>query len=200
MRNQPLSHIGTVGTLTVLGLGLVLGLVGTALQAEDDDLPLNFDATAVNLSNVGPRGSARLQIRVTRWSTDEERAALMEALKAGGERTLPDALFQQDRVGTIREVQGIGENLRYSRRNTNEDGQQQIVLATDRPLAMVETWRSTRTRRYNVTVIILTLDAEGQGEGQIMTGSELTWDDANDQLIIEHFASEPVRLTSVRQR
>jgi hypothetical protein len=184
MRNQPLSHIGTVGTLTVLGLGLVLGLVGTALQAEDDDLPLNFDATAVNLSNVGPRGSARL----------------MEALKAGGERTLPDALFQQDRVGTIREVQGIGENLRYSRRNTNEDGQQQIVLATDRPLAMVETWRSTRTRRYNVTVIILTLDAEGQGEGQIMTGSELTWDDANDQLIIEHFASEPVRLTSVRQR
>jgi hypothetical protein len=103
-------------------------------------------------------------------------------------------------VGTIREVQGIGENLRYSRHRVNEDGQQQIVLATDRPLAMVETWRSTRTRRYNVTVVVLTLDAEGRGEGQIMTGSELTWDEANNQLIIEHFASEPVRLTSVRQR
>jgi len=200
MLNRSLLHSGSVGTLTVLGLGLVLGLVGTAVQAEDDDLPLNFDANAVNLSNVGPRGTARLQIRVTRWSTDEERAALMEALKQGGERTLPDALFQQERIGTIRESQGLGENLRYSRRITNEEGQQQIVLATDRPLAMVETWRSTRTRRYNVTVVILTLDAEGRGEGQIMTGSELTWDEANDQLIIEHFASEPVRLTSVRQR
>ena len=124
----------------------------------------------------------------------------MEALKQSGERSLPDALFQQERVGTIRESQGLGENLRYSRRITSEEGQQQIVLATDRPLAMVETWRSTRTRRYNVTVVILTLDADGRGEGQIMTGSELTWDDANDQLIIEHFASEPVRLTSVRQR
>ncbi|MGB5881592.1 MAG: hypothetical protein WBH85_16315, partial [Thermoanaerobaculia bacterium] len=61
MLNRPFANFGSVGTLTVLGLGLVLGLVGTALQAEDDDLPLNFDATAVNLSNVGPRGSARLQ-------------------------------------------------------------------------------------------------------------------------------------------
>jgi hypothetical protein len=177
----------------------VIGLVTTPLAAEDDDLPLNFDANAVNLSNVGPRGTARLQIRVTRWSTEEERATLMEALKQPGERSLPDALFQQDRVGTIRESQGLGENLRYSRRITTEEGQQ-IVLATDRPLAMVETWRSTRTRRYNVTVIILTLDAEGRGEGQIMTGAELTWDEAIDQLIIEHFASEPIRLTSVRQR
>ena len=200
MLNRTLGNLGSIGALTVLGIGLVLGFVGTALQAEDDDLPLNFDANAVNLSNVGPRGTARLQIRVTRWSTEEERAALMEALKQSGERSLPDALFQQERVGTIRESQGLGENLRYSRRITNEEGQQQIVLATDRPLAMVETWRSTRTRRYNVTVVILTLDAEGRGEGQIMTGSELTWDEANDQLIIEHFASEPVRLTSVRQR
>jgi len=199
MLNRPLANFGSVGTLTVLGLGLVLGLVATPLSAEDDDLPLNFDATAVNLSNVGPRGSARLQIRLTRWSTEEERATLMEALKQQGERSLPDALFQQDRVGTIRESQGIGENLRYSRRITTEEGQQ-IILATDRPLAMVEVWRSSRTRRYNVTVIILNLDAEGRGEGQIMTGSELTWDEANDQLIIEHFASEPVRLTSVRKR
>jgi hypothetical protein len=65
---------------------------------------------------------------------------------------------------------------------------------------MVETWRSTRSRRYNVTIIVLTFDAEGQGEGQIMTGSELTWAETNNQLVIEHFASEPIRLTSVRQR
>ncbi|MGB6365254.1 MAG: hypothetical protein WBG93_00370 [Thermoanaerobaculia bacterium] len=199
MLNRPFANFGSVGTLTVLGLGLVLGLVGTALQAEDDDLPLNFDAIAVNLANVGPRGSARLQIRVTRWSTEDERAKLMEALKQPEERSLPDALFQQDRVGTIRESQGIGENLRYARRIIGEEGQQ-IILATDRPLAMVETWRSSRTRRYNVTVIILTLDAEGRGEGQIMTGAELSWDEAKDQLIVEHFASEPIRLTSVRQR
>jgi hypothetical protein len=200
MLDRLVSLLGSTVVLVALAVGLIVGMPASPLAAEDDDLPINFDATAINLANVGPRGSARLQIRVTRWSTDEERAELMEALKEGGERTLPDALFQQERVGTIREVQGIGENLRYSRRLTSAEGQQQIVLATDRPLAMVETWRSTRTRRYNVTVIILQLDAEGQGEGQIMTGSELTWDEEKNQLVIEHFASEPVRLTSVRQR
>jgi hypothetical protein len=57
MFNRILANLGSVGAWTVLALGLVLGLGGTALQAEDDDLPLNFDATAINLSNVGPRGS-----------------------------------------------------------------------------------------------------------------------------------------------
>jgi len=199
MLNRSYSLFGSAGALTVLGLGLVLGLVGTALRAEDDDLPLRFDATAVNLSNVGPRGSARLQIQVTRWSTDEERATLMEALTQPGERSLPNALFQQDRVGTIRESQSTGEVLRYARRITTEEGQQ-IILATDRPLAFAETWSASRSRSYNVTLVILELDAESRGEGQIMAGSELSWDEEKDQLVIEHFATQPIRLTTVRLR
>jgi hypothetical protein len=199
MLDRPVSSIGSVGVLTALGLVAVLGLVATPLAAEDDELPLNFDATAINLSNVGPRGSARLQIRVTRWSTDEERAALMEALKQPGERTLPNALFRQDQVGTIRESQSTGEVLRYARRITNEEGQQ-IILATDRPLAFAETWRASRSRSYNVTLVVLNLDAEGRGEGQIMAGAELSWDEEKNQLVLEHFATEPIRLTTVRQR
>lgn len=199
MLNRQLTSIGSVGALTALGLVLVLSLVATPLAAEDDELPLNFDATAINLSNVGPRGSARLQIRVTRWSTDEERAALMEALKQPGERSLPNALFQQEQVGTIRESGQTGEVLRYARRITTEEGQQ-IILATDRPLAFVETARSSRSRRYNVTLVVLDLDAESRGEGQIMAGSELSWDDEKNQLVIEHFATQPIRLTTVRQR
>ena len=85
----------------------MIGLMATPLPAEEEELPLNFSVTAVNMSNVDPRGQARLQIRVNRWSTDEERAKLMEALAAqtgqARDRTLADTLFGKEAVGTIRE-------------------------------------------------------------------------------------------------
>ena len=188
-----------------LVIGLLIGLVAsiTPVQAEDDDLPLRFNAIAQNLSNVGPRGQARLQINVTRWTTAEEGAAVMEALKAGSEsrgtRTLADALFEQEIVGTFRETRSLAENLRYSRQTKTEDGQR-IVLATDRPLAFAEVWRSARTTDYNVTLIILEVDKDGRGEGQVMVGADLSWDDAANQVTITNFASEPIRLTNVRMR
>jgi hypothetical protein len=188
-----------------LVIGLFIGLFATItpVRAEDDDLPIRFNAIAQNLSNVGPRGQARLQINVTRWTTAEEGAAVMEALKAGSEsrgtRTLADALFEQEIVGTFRESRSMSENLRYSRRTKTEGGQR-IILATDRPLAFAEVWRSARTTDYNVTLIILEVDEDGRGEGQIMVGADLSWDDANNQVSITNFASEPIRLTNVRLR
>ena len=196
-----LSHLLTKS----LVIGLFIGLVASIapVHAEDDDLPLRFNAIAQNLSNVGPRGQARLQINVTRWTSAEEGAAVMEALKAGSEsrgtRTLADALFEQEIVGTFRETTSLAENLRYSRQTKTEDGQR-IVLATDRPLAFAEVWRASRTRDYNVTLIILNVDEDGRGDGQIMVGADLSCDDAHNQVTITNFASEPIRLTNVRLR
>ncbi len=194
------SRLHSVAALATLGLALALGFVAAPLPAEEE-LPLNFDANAVNMSNVGPRGQIRLQIRVNRWSTDEERAKLMEALKAQSRdsRELASTLFGKESVGTIRESQSLAYNLRYSRSSPTEDGRQ-IILATDRRIAFAEAWRSARTLDYNVSLIILDVDAEGRGEGQLMLGAEFSWNDENNQVEITHFASEPIRLRNVRLR
>lgn len=180
------------------------GVVTPPVMAEDDELPLRLNAVASNMSNVGPRGQARIQINVTRWSTEEERNELLEALKASGDarnpRTLADTLFKQEIVGTFRETTSLAENLRYSRRVEAADGSQMIILATDRPLAFFEVWRATRSTDYNVSLIVLNLDADGRGEGQLFGGAQLSWDSAKDQVIIEGFASEPIRLNNVRLR
>jgi len=89
--------------------------------------------------------------------------------------------------------------LRYARVIPSEAGRM-IVLATDRRIDFAEAWRSTRTLDYNVSIIVLNLDEEGRGDGQIMLGAQLEWDEANDQLTITNFASEPIRLTRVRSR
>jgi hypothetical protein len=190
-------------SLAVAALGLMLGLAATPLSAEEEELPLNFDVVAVNMSNVGPRGQVRLQIRVDRWSTDEERTKLIEALKAqtgrARDRTMADTLFAKESVGSIRESRSLAYDLRYARVIPSEAGRM-IVLATDRRIDFAEAWRSTRTLDYNVSIIVLNLDEEGRGDGQIMLGAQLEWDETNDQLTITNFASEPIRLTRVRSR
>ena len=200
MLNLQITRHRSLATVAVLGLVLALGLVATPLTAEEE-LPINFDANAVNMSNMGPRGQVRLQIRVNRWSTDEERAKLMEALMAQGRggRDLANTLFGKESVGTIRESQSLAYDLRYARSLPTEGGRQ-IIMATDRRIAFAEAWRASRTLDYNVSLIILDVDAEGRGEGQLMLGAEFSWNEATSQVEITHFASEPIRLRNVRLR
>ena len=143
----------------------------------------------------------RLQIRVDRWSTDEERAKLMEALVAQtrGGRQLANTLFSKESVGTIRELQSLAYDLRYSRSIPTENGRQ-IILATDRRIEFAEAWRASRTMDYNVSLIILDVDQDGRGEGQLMLGAEFGWNEEKSLVEIEHFASQPIRLNNVRMR
>ena len=200
MLNLQITRHRSLATVAVLGLVLALGLVATPLTAEEE-LHINFDANAVNMSNMGPRGQVRLQIRVNRWSTDEERAKLMEALMAQGRggRDLANTLFGKESVGTIRESQSLAYDLRYARSLPTEGGRQ-IIMATARRIAFAEAWRASRTLDYNVSLIILDVDAEGRGEGQLMLGAEYSWNEATSQVEITHFASEPIRLRNVRLR
>ena len=197
MRASRYSLILSLSLSLALILGLLLG--PTPAVAEDDELPMNFNVIAINMSNIGAGANSRLQIRITRWTTDEEREEVLGALKEDGRRSLADALNRQDPTGRINPQQGLGENLRYSRRMMNEE-REMIILALDRPLAFVEAWRGSRTRDYNVTLIVLDLDKEGRGTGQIFGGAQFSWDDAENQIVVEGFASEPIRLTDVRRR
>lgn len=197
------SDLTSIGLAAVISMVLATGLVVEPLSAQDEELPLNFDAVAVNMSNVGPRGQIRLQIRVDRWSTEEERAVLLEALKQQSgrarERDLADTLFGKESVGTIRESTSLAYDLRYSRVFPSETGWI-VVLGTDRRIEFAESWRSSRTLDYNVSMIVLNLDEEGNGDGQLMLGAQFSWSEADQQLVIENFASEPIRLTRVRKR
>jgi hypothetical protein len=64
---------------------------------------------------------------------------------------------------------------------------------------MAEAVYQPRWRDYDVTFIVLDLDAEGKGEGQLAMGVRLDVDHEKKQLVIENFGTEPVRLMSVNK-
>jgi hypothetical protein len=79
-----------------------------------------------------------------------------------------------------------------------EGGRRRIVLAMDRYISFREAMYRPRWRDHDVTLIVLDVDEEGTGEGQLAMGVKLAIDMEKRALVIENFGSEPVRLMNVR--
>lgn len=166
----------------------------------------NAFAVAMGTSNppVIPAGrTSTLQINITRWTTDDERVALLSELLENGQKGLVEVLGKQDETGFVRvTTTGVrrnfpSERLRYAREFPREDGGRRIVLALDRYISFYEATFQPRWRDYDVTLIVMDVDDEGNGEGQLAMGVQLEINDQR-QLVIESFGTEPVRLTRIR--
>ena len=209
----------TVNTF-VLGTLILAIVIAGASPVVAQDQPERFretitaNAVAMGTSNppVIPRGvRLNVQINITRWSTEEERAQLIDVVKEsaeGDQDAVSRALRAQDEVGWVRamDTRAVGnarnlprETLRFSREILNEDGTHRLILATDRPVTLTEARRRGRSQDFGTTLIILDLDEEGRGEGQLAMGVQLWFDESDGHLVINNFGTEPVRLLNVRR-
>ena len=199
--------------LALVSLSTIVGLVGGAnnLGAEEEEVRERWEARAIAMGTshppVVPRGRVTtLQININRWTTPEEREALFKELKENGQQGLVRSLQRQDETGWIR-VTGAGagatqrprEVFRYSRQMDLGEGKRRIVLALDRPISFTEQANRPRSRDFDVTLIVMDVDAENSGEGQLSIGVRLELN-PDGELSITNFGSEPVRLSNLRQR
>ncbi len=206
----------TLGTIirrlvVLLGIVVLLPMTGgsTPVVAEEgvSELPWNLEANAM-VTQAGTRGrrASTLQLRITAWTTDEEREQILteiqEATAQGGRRgnrAVARALRGAARVGTLNAPGQTGWSLRYARATPMPDGKQRVLLATDRPVAFAEAWTSTSGGDFDVTVIQMTLDAEGNGEGTLSFGTEVVWNTDTESLEVRNFSSAPISLGNVRR-
>jgi hypothetical protein len=121
-----------------------------------------------------------------------------------GQEALVKALNKSEETGFIRATGRAAarstfpsERLRYAFQFSGEEGKRRIVLALDRPISMWESVNRPRWRDYDITLIVLDVDAKGNGEGQLAMGVRMGVDRENKKLIIENFGTEPIRLTKV---
>ncbi len=171
-----------------------------------------YYARAVNMGSIGAGMSTTMQITIDRWTTDEERIALLgvvtqHANEKRGQEELVKALQAQKDVGNVQlhgaAAQSTGfpsTRLRYAREFPKEDGNV-IVLVTDRPIGFGEAMGSGGTwTNYPISVIILDLDKEGKGSGTMNVGVQVLFDEQTGQIKLGKYTTEPVRLTKVAPR
>ncbi len=175
---------------------------GAGLTAQDTPttapLPFRMNAFAVNLSGIGRARPQTLQIVIERWSTDEERKKLLDTLvEKGGDKLYDVVQDIKPRAGFIRTTTSLGWDIQYARETPTPSGGRRILFATDRPMSFREMRENTRSTDYDFIVCEIRLGPDGKGEGKLAVGTKVTYDRGKNQIELENYGQEPVRLTQV---
>ena len=181
----------------VVTIAAIAATTGTLLAAKPIE---HLTAFAVDMSNTAMRTRAgTIDIVINRWSTDQERDQLLAALRESGTDGLLRTLQKiKDPAGYIRTPSSIGYPLRFARQITMADGGRRIIIATDRYVSFLEATTQPRSADYPFMLVDIRIAADGKGTGKLMPLAKVT---ANEDhtVEIENYASEPVRLTEIRE-
>jgi hypothetical protein len=129
---------------------LVVAAVTLALPAEDKKFKVGtIDATAMGTSTqLG--GNVSVKIIIHEFSTDEDRAILVEAFKKGQNQGLVNALTRMKADGRIAITGTIGYDLSYIRLIPTPTGRK-IRFVTNRLVRFSEHYYDTQSKAYNLT-------------------------------------------------
>jgi hypothetical protein len=174
----------------------------TAMPATAQKSIEKYKANAI-MQTAGAGSMA--EINIYRWSSDEEREQILEVNKKAtaadrkNDRDVAKELRGMEKAGYAFFAGKQGYPLRYARSFDMGDGKRQIILATDRPVSFQEAYKQSRLGDFDVTVVVLTVDAEGNGEGVLSIGTEVKWNESSGKLEVTNVTSQPTKLTNVRR-
>jgi hypothetical protein len=137
-----------------LGSLLITVLLSVAvtltLSANDEKVKVGtIDATAMGTSTQLGH-IVNVKINIYQFSTDEDRAILVEAYKKGQNQGLVNALTKMKADGHIAITGTIGYDLSYIRLIPTPTGRK-IRFVTNRLLRFGESYYSTQSKEYNLT-------------------------------------------------
>jgi len=180
---------------------------GVPVGAQTAGEPIRLSAWAVSMANVATGANAVVDIRVNKWSTDQEREQLITTFVDKGQDKLLDTLRDLPVKGRI-SIPGrqgpdpnqtrLGWNLRYAKQWVGEDGGMRIMIATDRYMSFAEVRNRPRTYDYPFTFVEIHLNKDGTGEGKMAVATQLQFDKKKNTIVFENYSTEPVRLTNVK--
>ena len=156
-----------------------------------------FSAVLSNISNVGGVGLTPVTIRITRWTSDADHERMMGLLRDKGQDAFLRALTDQDAVGSIATPVSLKYDFFYAREEPLAEGGRRIFMITDRPMDIYERLNSSRSRDYPFTVIEISLDKEGKGQGTLAQLVQLRL--LGNFLGIENLATSPMKLADVKK-
>jgi hypothetical protein len=173
----------------VLTVALSLGVPASAQQRQ------SYRAFAVSM----PTGTAgQVDIVFERWSSEAERETLTAAFNAKGQDGLLSALQKvKPRVGYYRTPNSIGIDIRFAKEIPGEDGGRRIIFLTDRRIGFTEARNRPRTIDYPFTMVEMRFDKNGVGEGRASVMTMITHNKKTNQIELENYSSDPVRLTKI---
>lgn len=191
-------RVGVVrlAALILLVAGLEPGARAAAIKKADWVADYTAVAMGTGHSGAAAGRASRADIEIYRWTTPEERQAMLTLLATGDGKAIRSGLEDLEVVGRIRIPGQRGLDLVYAYQ-FEDAGKKTVVTAANRPLASLPGATSGNRVDYLVGVAILELDASGEGTGNIAPAIELAIT-PDGKINVAESAADPIRLTSVK--
>ena len=165
-------------------------------SAQERKVPETYTAITTNMTPA----NVEIKVDVIRWSTEEERAAVVKAL-ADAEDTVA-ALRELPTLGVVwRSGSPVGNSIKYADRAIAADGSERITLVTDKPVGSTSfnPWTaedSGLATELDYSVIEMTTGEAGAGTMSL--GAAVTFDRASQTVALDR-GTAPALLTDVRK-
>lgn len=183
--------------LTVLALAIAASAVAAGNVLIAAEASERFTFAAADAPKTGIPGEERLEVTIDRWSTDAERDRFATAL-ADPEVSSRKYVFRDlEGVGFVRWPAGLQYTVRYARRTPRSDGGADLTLVVDSPVWVW--WNTSATIPIDepFTVVRVTIDRNGVGQGTLVPASKVRTDKALGLQVTDD-ADRPVLLTDFR--
>ena len=182
-----------------LAIGLLAVSFGDGLaqaQAKHE----TFTARTVNMS-VG--AGQNVKIDIFRWSTEDERKALVAAVKDHNDKAITDALQKAPSFGSIWTNENLGYSIRYAFSDTTTNGMERVVVVTDSQLGSWsgQIWKPVQAAgnvTYPFSLIELRVNRTAAGEGKMSLSGTVVADDRAGTLTLSDYDRAPVLLRPVK--
>jgi hypothetical protein len=183
---------------TRIGLLVVIALAcgTTAARAQTD----TFAATAAVKGAGGVSATAPVTIVVQKYATDQQRDALLAAVKAGGSTSARTLLAQNPAVGNI--VVGSRQvAIKYAYARTTGSGRL-ITVVTAEPIVFLGAGVPGAQPRtgYEIGIALLDLTAAGSGSGELIPAADAMVDERGSIVTKDYDGGDVVRLTDITRK
>jgi hypothetical protein len=170
-------------------------LLAVGVRAQDKTSEA-YSAVAVGTGGSVGGKSIQFDFRVTQYTTDEDVQKFAELVKNQGTDGLRRALEKEDK-GRIAVVGSTGNQIAIARKRT-QGADTIITIITARTMPFVELYQNGRTTGCPFGYFQVKLDAQGNGNGQIMAAAKVRFDKKSGQYQIESFGNQYIKATNVR--
>jgi hypothetical protein len=176
---------------SVVGAGLLL-----ASSEKEKGTPERYKAVTVQPKSARLNPAVQLDILVERYTSDSERMEHLKLLKEKGPEALLRTLGKVN-VGRISAPGQVGVAVAVARIRETEGGKR-VRLVTTRPVSFLQARRGETPDQFPYTVMDLYLDANGKGNGSVLSALKVVFDD-DGQLQIQGLGGDPVDLINVEK-
>ena len=193
MRGQSVIDVAGIWSLCIVGSISVGAVVLAQSPAE------TYAAEATITTSEGASASAPLTIVIDRWSTDDDRDTLIEAIRTGGSAAARHLLLARGAVGSI-QLGARRTAVKYAYPRPTLGGRA-ITLVTADPIRFAGgAWPDAKPRTgLDLGVVLLDVDVLGSGQGEMAPAATVRVDTQN-AVVRDDYGAEVVRLSKISRK